>query len=210
MTDLLDRYRRLLATVDAWFGRVASRFPVKVACRRGCSECCHGLFDVTPLDAALLQEGLAALPEAERSAIRERARAVLEKAVALEPRLAGRPDLAGLSDAAVDALCDAAGNAPCPVLAPDGACHLYAHRPMVCRMNGIVLMDPRGRVVNPEGCHLNTLRAGDALPSVLGLDVKAVRKEEERLLEALGAGWIGRLIAQALQRPGDVPPTRVP
>jgi len=200
MTELLDRYRRLLAGVDAWFGRVASRFPAKVACRHGCSECCHGLFDVTPLDTALLAEGLAALPEADRAAIRERARAVLEKAVAIEPRLGGKPDLAGLSDGTVDALCDAAGPVPCPVLDPDGACLLYAHRPMVCRMNGIVLMDPRGRVVNPEGCHLNALRAGDAPPSVLGLDVKAVRKEEGRLLEALGAGWIGRLIAQALVR----------
>ena len=200
MPDLLDRHRRLLAAVDAWFGRVASRFPAKVTCRRGCSECCHGLFDVTPLDAALLAEGLAALPAEAQAGIRLRAADVLAKAVAIEPRLAGRPDLAGLSDGSIDALCDAAGSVPCPGLDPDGACLLYAHRPMVCRMNGIVLMDLKGRVVNPEGCHLNALRAGDAPPSVLGLDVKTVRKEEERMLEALGAGWAGRFIAQAMAR----------
>jgi Fe-S-cluster containining protein len=201
MTDFLDRYRRLLAGVDAWFGRVALRFPLKVACRRGCCECCHGLFDVTPLDAALLAEGVAAMPADARGGVRARARAVLEKAAALEPRLAGKPDLAGLSDGAIDALCDAAGNVPCPLLDPDGACLLYADRPMVCRLNGIVLVDLKGRVVNPEGCPLNALRPGDAPPSVLGLDVKAVRKEEERLLGALGEGAVGRFIAQVLGGP---------
>ena len=196
MTDVLDRYARLLATVDDWFGRVASRFPAKVACRRGCSECCHGLFDVTPLDAALLEAGLAALPEAERAAIRERARAVLEKAVAIEPRLGGRPDLAGLSDGTIDALCDAAGAVPCPVLDPDGACLLYAHRPRVCRLNGLPVVDLSGRVLADEGCPLNALRAGDAPPAVLGLDVRAMRREEERLLKKQGRGGAGRFIAQ--------------
>jgi Fe-S-cluster containining protein len=198
MTDVLDRYRTLLAGVDAWFGRVAGRFAARVACRRGCHDCCLGLFDVTPLDAALLQEGLAALAEAEREGIRDRARAVLEKAVALQPRLAGRADLAGLSDETVDALCDAAGPLPCPVLGPDGACLLYAHRPLVCRLNGLPVVDLSGRVLADEGCPLNALRAGDAPPAVLGLDVRAMRREEERLLKKLGRGDAGRFVAQVL------------
>jgi Fe-S-cluster containining protein len=198
MTELPDRYRRLLADVDAWFGRVAGRFAARVACRRGCHDCCLGLFDVTPLDAALLQEGLAALPEADRAGIRDRARAVLGKAFDLEPRLAGKPDLSSLSDGAIDALCDAAGPLPCPVLGPDGACLLYAHRPLVCRLNGLPVVDLQGRVIADEGCPLNALRAGDAPPSVLGLDVRAMRKEEERLLKKLGRGDAGRFIAQVL------------
>jgi Fe-S-cluster containining protein len=198
MTEIPDRYRRLLADVDAWFGRVAGRFAARVACRRGCHDCCLGLFDVTPLDAALLREGLAALPEAERAGIRERARSVLEKAVALEPRLAVRTDLAGLSDTTIDTLCDAAGPLPCPVLAPDGACLLYAHRPLVCRLNGLPVVDLQGRVIVDEGCPQNALRAGDAPPAVLGLDVKAMRKEEERLLKKLGRGDAGRFVAQVL------------
>jgi Fe-S-cluster containining protein len=184
--------------VDGWFARVARRFPSRVHCGRGCHDCCLGLFDVTPLDAALLQEGLAALAEAERAAIRDRARAVLEKAVALQPRLAGRADLAGFSDETIDALCDAAGPLPCPVLGPDGACLLYAHRPLVCRLNGLPVVDLSGRVLADEGCPLNALRAGDAPPAVLGLDVRAMRREEERLLKKQGRGDAGRFIAQVL------------
>ena len=200
MHDTLARYRALLDAIDAWFGRVASRFPLKVTCRRGCRACCLGLFDVTPLDAALLRQGLAALPAEAQAGIRGRAADVLATVVAAEPRLAGRADLAGLADPAIDALCDAVGDIPCPVLGPDGACLLYAHRPRVCRLNGIPIVDRRGRVVSPDGCDLNALRPGE-IPAALGLDVKAAKREEERLLEALGAGWIGRFVAQVFGMP---------
>ncbi len=205
MRETLDRYRRMLETVDAWFGRIAARFPAKVTCRRGCQACCLGLFDVTPLDAALLREGFAALPAATREGIRARAAEVLAKAVASEPRLAGRPDLAGLPDPAIDALCDAVGDVPCPLLDPNGACLLYAHRPLVCRLNGIPVVDRRGRVVTAAGCDLNDLRPAD-IPASLGLDAKAVRKEEERLLEATGRGPIGRFVAQVFDMPDPSAP----
>jgi Fe-S-cluster containining protein len=194
----LDRYRALLASVDAWFARVAARFPSQVACRRGCSDCCLGLFDVTPLDAALLRAGLPALAPEPRESVRAAAGAIVERIAAAEPRLAGRSDLAPLGDAAIDALADALGPVPCPLLDPAGACLLYADRPLVCRLNGIPVVDLQGRAIAPEGCTRNALAAGDAPPGVIGLDARALRREEDRLLAKLGRGEAGRFIAQAL------------
>jgi Fe-S-cluster containining protein len=198
MADPLNRYRALLGAVDAWFDRVASRFPLKVACRRGCHDCCLGPFDVTPLDAALLGEGLAGLAPAEREAVFGAARDQMATVVAAEPRLAGRLDLAGLAEGEIDAVLDVLGDMPCPLLGPDGACRLYAHRPLVCRLNGIPLVDRRGRVIEAEGCFKNTLSVRDAPASAIGLDVRAMRKEERRLLGGLGGGAAGRFIAQAV------------
>lgn len=195
---ILSRYHALLARVDAWFHRVAGRFPAKVTCHRGCSDCCWGLFDVTPLDAALLREGLARLPAGEREDIRERARAVNAQVAAVEPRLEGRRTLAGLTDAEVDAVIDALGPVRCPVLAPDGSCRLYDHRPMVCRLNGVPIVDTRGRVIQREGCFKNTLVVGDGPPAAMGIDTLGIRGEEERLLAELGEGKEGRFIAQAV------------
>ena len=194
----LARYRSLLARVDQWFGRVAGRFPAKVTCHRGCHDCCLGAFDVTALDAALLREGLAGLPAAEREDIRARASEVLERGAAAEPRLAGRATLAGLSDGAVDAVIDALGPVRCPVLGEDGACRLYEHRPLICRLNGVPIVDTRGRIIQREGCFKNSLAVGDAPASEIGIDYKGIRKEEERLLEELGGDLQGRFIAQVV------------
>jgi Fe-S-cluster containining protein len=198
MASVVARYRDLLGTVDAWFGRLTRRFPSKIACRKGCTDCCLGPFDVTPLDAALLREGLAGLAEARREAIRARARDAMDRIAAVEPRLAGRNDLAGLAESEVDAVIDAVGPVPCPLLDPDGACSLYAHRPLVCRLNGIPVVDLRGRAIEPDGCPRNSLAIGDAPPPAIGLDVKAVRREEKRLLAKQGEGNAGRFIAQGL------------
>ena len=79
-------YRELLETLDRWFarGREAAGKGV-IPCRLGCGACCHGVFDISPADAALLAEGLAALPEADREAVRARANDQLERFAKLLP-----------------------------------------------------------------------------------------------------------------------------
>jgi Fe-S-cluster containining protein len=199
VSPLLSRYRTLLSRVDSWFRRVSERFPTKVSCHRGCCDCCLGLFDITPLDVALLREGMKELPAGERADIRERAAAVNAQLAAVEPRLKGQATLAGLTDAELDGVIDAMGPVRCPVLGPDGACRLYGHRPMVCRLNGIPVVDTRGRVIQREGCFKNSIAVGDAPASVIGIDYAAIRREEERLLSELGEGGGGRFVSQAVE-----------
>ena len=138
-SGLAERDARLLRVVDAALDEAARRAGAHLACHRGCAVCCFGPFPITSINAWRLARGLAELVRtapASASAIVERARVAIE-------RLA--PDFPG--DAASGELHlapqDEAGYAhrhaalPCPVLDPEsGACSLYEHRPVACRLNG--------------------------------------------------------------------------
>jgi Fe-S-cluster containining protein len=201
----MDAYRRLLGRVDAWFARVLAEHPSKMQCRRGCFDCCLGLFDISIADAALLREGLAALAAPVREGIEARARALMEKVAAERPELRGARTLDALDEDEIDDLTDAVGPERCPCLGEGGECLVYDYRPMVCRLNGAPVVDVSGAVVHEEGCFKNSVTPGET-PR---LEYDVIRREERKLLRRLyraGLRGVGRpeetaLIAQAvLQR----------
>lgn len=130
--------RRLLQVVDAAMAEAARRAGGRLACRPGCTGCCHGPFPVNGLDAARLRRGLAELAARDP----ERAAAIVERARALLPVLS--PDFPGdaatgalADDDSADAYFERHAALPCPVLDPEtGRCELYAHRPLSCRTFG--------------------------------------------------------------------------
>lgn len=71
----LERLRELFAKVDAFFARASARHGARMACRTGCSDCCRRRFSVTSIEADALREAVAALPEADRSALAARTQA---------------------------------------------------------------------------------------------------------------------------------------
>jgi uncharacterized protein len=69
-----QRYEQLTHRVEQFFSRVHTRYGALMQCRAGCSLCCRARFSVTPLEAHVLTEGLAQLPEEARQRLAERAR----------------------------------------------------------------------------------------------------------------------------------------
>lgn len=132
--------RRLLEVVGSALAEAVERAGDRLACRPGCTECCHGPFPINRLDAWRLRQGLTQL--AERNP--ERARAVLNRARAQLPVLAedfpGDPRtgvLAEDSEEASETFFTRHGALPCPALDPaTGRCDLYEHRPLTCRTFG--------------------------------------------------------------------------
>lgn len=112
----LAEYEALVAKVDAFFARVAGRYAADLACAAGCSGCCGQQLSVSVVEAESIARGLAALPEAERAALAERARR-------------GVASLAG-------------GDGPCVALDDAGRCGIYAFRPLVCRTQGLPMRVP--------------------------------------------------------------------
>ncbi|MCB9566825.1 MAG: YkgJ family cysteine cluster protein [Myxococcales bacterium] len=110
MGDPLPRLRRHLAILDRDVDALVRAHRDAIACRPGCSECCHQTFRVSEIEGRLLAEGLAAAPAGLRAAIVARARAY-------------RPD----------------ARVACPVLDEAGRCALYDHRPRICRKYGAPL-----------------------------------------------------------------------
>ncbi|HXU30465.1 MAG TPA: YkgJ family cysteine cluster protein [Thermoanaerobaculia bacterium] len=124
--------RELLRVIqDAWeeAGRLAGSH---LACRPGCTACCHGPFPISALDARRLRRGLA---ELVRTAP-ERAAGVIERARA-QARLFMGKDVKDLQDEDLAEICERFGEMPCPVLeVSTGRCELYDHRPLTCRTFG--------------------------------------------------------------------------
>lgn len=186
----LPAYRDLLGRADTWFQRCREALRGNIPCGPGCRDCCLGLFDITPLDRDLLLEGMAGLDRTGRDDIRSRASAILDGLRAAFPRLGD--DLAGWRTEEIDRLCTAAGPVPCPVLGSGGECRLYAHRPLLCRLQGLPLVDVSGEVLYAEACPRCAVRPEEIPP----FDFRGLRREERRLLRRRSEGLL--LVPQAL------------
>ena len=55
------REAKLLQSIDASLADAARRAGDLLACRIGCTQCCHGAFAINALDAARLREGMSSL-----------------------------------------------------------------------------------------------------------------------------------------------------
>ncbi len=133
------RTQDLIQIVDAALGSATARSGGHLVCRPGCSQCCHGVFEITGLDAERLRDGLKQV-EADDAAKAGRIVGRLEAARAhLLPFFPGDPASGLLSDDAeqIELFEEWAHADACPVLDPETqTCDLYAYRPILCRTFG--------------------------------------------------------------------------
>ncbi|AKF05353.1 YkgJ family cysteine cluster protein [Sandaracinus amylolyticus] len=73
MHDPLAAHRALVAKVDTFEAAVRARRDASMACRAGCSACCHTELSVCDVEAALVRDGLAVLDAAGRARVASRA-----------------------------------------------------------------------------------------------------------------------------------------
>ena len=154
VSAILDDYRALLETVDAWFARCLETAGRHIQCRPGCSGCCRGLFDITLMDAALLRRGFELLPGTVRAPVLAKARARLDELQERWPGF-GTPYLLNhLPDAAWTEMPEEDATL-CPLLGEDGRCLVYAWRPMTCRLHGLPNIDLSGESFSDACCTFN-------------------------------------------------------
>jgi Fe-S-cluster containining protein len=138
------RDQELIQIVNAALADAFQKSSKWLACKPGCSQCCHGVFAINQLDAIRLRKGLTELEahDPERAArIRQRA---LDTVARLSEDYPGDPVSGVLDEDDTDEAAkrwDDFGNAePCPVLDPaTGTCELYEFRPVMCRTFGPAL-----------------------------------------------------------------------
>jgi Fe-S-cluster containining protein len=136
---LPPRDQELVQIIDAALADSARRSGNYLVCRKGCTQCCIGVFAINQLDAARLRKGLSQLEkrDPERTQrIRERARQSIARITGDFP---GDPATGLLAEDQnfEQRFLDFANEEPCPVLDPEsGACELYASRPLTCRVFG--------------------------------------------------------------------------
>lgn len=153
MEEILNRYQQLLETVDRWFARFQERAADQVRCVRGCSACCRGLFDITLLDARLLQAGFARLPVAQQETALVKAR---ERLAQLQDKWPGFDHPFTLNHLPDEEWVEMPEDdeTPCPLLVDD-QCLVYEYRPLICRSHGIPHIDHSGEVFDDSWCTRN-------------------------------------------------------
>lgn len=144
---------QLVQIMDAALAEAARKAGPWLACRPGCTQCCHGAFAINALDASRLRKALRAAPPSTAETIRERARAWIDQ---FGPDFPGdsASGILGTSQEDLAAFNDFANDAPCPALNPEtGFCDVYDGRPMTCRVFGPpVRMDQGGAIGCCELC----------------------------------------------------------
>ena len=120
-----------------------------LACRSGCTPCCHGVFRITALDAERLRVAYGTLRREDVSraeAMRMRAQALANSLHAAFPGDAATGILSSEEDGTWDDFADRPeADAPCPVLDPaTGRCELYEGRPLTCRIFGPPVLNESG------------------------------------------------------------------
>jgi len=176
----------LVQIMDTVLADAARRAGTWLACRPGCTQCCHGAFAINALDVARLQSGMRTL-EATHSekagAIRDRARAWIAEH---GPEFPGElsTGLLGTSEEQQAQFEEFANEAACPALNPQtGLCDVYEWRPMICRVFGPPVRMGEGDALGC--CELCFIGASE--DQIAACEMTVPHELEERLVTETGA-----------------------
>lgn len=147
-----EEYRALVAKVEAFTSAAFARRRADMACRSGCDGCCMVWLTVSPVEAAEVARGIAALDAPSRRRLAERGARERDR--------------------------ERSGQSParCAMLEDDGRCLIYAHRPLVCRTQGHALLYPPG--VIPEAAVRARTARGEITHCPLNFTGEAPRGED--------------------------------
>lgn len=151
---LLLNYRQLIEGIDRWFSACLDQFPEQIKCAAGCSACCRGLFEISLLDAALLQQGFRRLSQEVQQTALNKAKQRLAELQQQWPELVHPYILNRLPHNDWEEMPED-DPTPCPLLGEDGSCLVYKNRPLICRLHGLPNIDLSGRIFMADYCTLN-------------------------------------------------------
>ncbi len=81
---------------------------------------------------------------------------------------------------------------PCPLLAKDGTCLVYAQRPMTCRLHGLPNIDCSGESFSDDFCTLNFTTGNPLVMSELRHPFREAFRREFDLLGDFSEQLLGR------------------
>ncbi len=196
----------LVQIVENALASAASRSGQHLACRPGCSQCCHGVFEISALDAARLREGFAQAEASVANRILNRLHAAKHKLGPFFPGDTSTGVLTGTPDE-IELFEEWAHAEPCPILDPDTqTCDLYEHRPILCRTFGPpILNDPDDRESGVAICELCFTEATEDEIAAAEMDssFRALQERVEAEYEANNPGAGPTIVAFAFGAKDD-------
>jgi Fe-S-cluster containining protein len=134
--EAFSNYEKLAEAADQIFIKIKSDFPKEMSCRKGCSDCCHALFDVSLVEALYLNHHFNRLFEGQaRKALMEKANRADRTVYKIKRDARKRLEKGGSEEELLVSL--SAERVRCPLLDDRDQCVLYDHRPITCRLYGV-------------------------------------------------------------------------
>jgi Fe-S-cluster containining protein len=188
----------LVQIMDVALAEAAKRAGPWLVCRPGCTQCCHGAFAISPLDALRLRAGMDTLRAAEPALAADLERRAAEWIAEHGPEFPGDSitGTLGESDSERERFEEFANVAACPALdLATGLCDVYAWRPMTCRVFGPPVRMGDGDALG----HCELCFAGASEKQVAACEMPLPHALEAKLLDEIPAKG-ETLVAFALLR----------
>jgi Fe-S-cluster containining protein len=183
------RDSELVQIVDASLVDAGRRAGPYLACRVGCTQCCHGAFAINSLDAQRLRAGMSALRATDPALAGEVERRAHAWLADYGPNFPGNAQTGTLGTSPSDRARfeEFANAAACPALEPaTGRCDVYRWRPMTCRVFG-----PPIRAAGDGGAeglgHCELCFIGATAAEVAACEMPVPQALEAELLDQLGS-----------------------
>ncbi len=160
-SPFFQRYEALVAEVDKVVAKVAGEHADCMACKPGCSDCCHAMFDLSLVEALYLNARFNEAFEGQRrSDVLDRADQADREAYRIK-RAAFKQSRDGAKASEIMEFI-ARSRVCCPLLDAGERCELYEHRPVTCRLYGI----PTAIGGKAHTCAKTGFKAGGKYPTV--------------------------------------------
>jgi len=160
-TPFFNQYETLVKTVDGIFEQVQEEYSGCVTCKIGCADCCHALFDLTLIEALYLSHHFnRTFSGPEKDNLLEIANRI-DRSIYQIKRRAHQALKRGAAENDV-LIRVAEERIRCPLLSDSNRCHLYAFRPITCRLYGI----PTSIRGAGHTCGFSGFNKGTAYPTV--------------------------------------------
>jgi len=144
---IFREYELLVTKVDRAFQKVTEEYGALVKCRARCSDCCHAVFGLFPIESVYLGYHCQSLDEKSKREALSRGDAFNEELLAIQER---RREEGGDPEAISLAL--ARERVRCPLLSDEQRCLVYNHRPITCRVYGVpTMIQGRSHVCGKSG-----------------------------------------------------------
>jgi Fe-S-cluster containining protein len=143
---MFDRLLHLYKFIDQTMAVLYNQFPSEVKCHKGCTDCCHAVFDLSFIEAQYLLELFNTLPESTQKHILGRAEHAQQE---WQQMVLKNDD-------------PAHARIQCPLLNDAGECECYPARPVNCRTYGVPT------VINKHAhvCGLSGFEKGSSYPTI--------------------------------------------
>jgi Fe-S-cluster containining protein len=136
----------LYESADRAVADILERYSQKVRCKKGCTDCCHAVFDVSLIEALYIRQHFDSLGRKQRRTALNIAKKALKS---WEQLITTGADLS-------------LARIRCPLLTDSGECVCYKARPINCRTYGIpTIIGNKSHV-----CGLSSFKQGKTYPAL--------------------------------------------